>query len=86
MPGSWSRASSTCKDGGREAFIIQDGAMNDLIRPTLYDAYHDIMPVDEKLAQAETMMEADVVGRHLRIGRLSRQVSAGCRSCSSRAT
>lgn len=35
--------------------------MNDLIRPTLYDAHHDILPVDEKLAQGE-LAEADVVG------------------------
>ena len=34
--------------------------MNDLIRPTLYDAYHEILPVAEP-TDAETMM-ADVVG------------------------
>ncbi len=48
------------KDGDEKHFVIQDGAMNDLIRPTLYDAYHDIMPVDAP-ATPETMM-ADVVG------------------------
>jgi diaminopimelate decarboxylase len=29
------------KDGGSKTFVIVDGAMNDLIRPTLYEAYHD---------------------------------------------
>ena len=48
------------KDGTEKSFIIQDGAMNDLIRPTLYDAYHDILTVNEPQT-AETVM-ADVVG------------------------
>jgi diaminopimelate decarboxylase len=48
------------KDGLEKHFVIQDAAMNDLIRPTLYDAYHEIMPVDEALS-GETML-ADVVG------------------------
>ena len=33
------------KDGGSKQFVIVDAAMNDLIRPTLYDAWHDIRPV-----------------------------------------
>ncbi|GIW79413.1 MAG: hypothetical protein KatS3mg105_1220 [Gemmatales bacterium] len=33
------------KDSGGKSFIIQDAAMNDLIRPTLYDAFHRIWPV-----------------------------------------
>ncbi len=49
------------KETEARAFIIQDGAMNDLIRPTLYDAHHDILPVDEKLASGD-LAEADVVG------------------------
>ena len=48
------------KDGEEKHFVIQDGAMNDLIRPTLYDAYHEVVPVDEPKA-ADTML-ADVVG------------------------
>ena len=35
------------KRGGEKQFIIVDAGMNDLIRPTLYDAYHDIWPVRE---------------------------------------
>lgn len=48
------------KHGTAKNFIIQDGAMNDLIRPTLYDAYHEIIPVDEPVDKAEVL--ADVVG------------------------
>jgi len=48
------------KDGTEKHFVIQDAAMNDLIRPTLYDAYHEIIPVAEP-QDGETMM-ADVVG------------------------
>src|SRR4029077_16253974 len=33
------------KDSGGKHFVIQDGAMNDLIRPTLYDSFHRIWPV-----------------------------------------
>ncbi len=33
------------KDSGGKHFLIQDAAMNDLIRPTLYDAFHRIWPV-----------------------------------------
>ena len=48
------------KENEGRHFIIQDAAMNDLIRPTLYDAYHEIIAVDEtRNAESE---EADVVG------------------------
>jgi diaminopimelate decarboxylase len=49
------------KDTEAKVFVIQDGAMNDLIRPTLYDAYHEVLPVDETRKTAE-MVIADVVG------------------------
>ena len=35
------------KDTGEKKFVIIDAAMNDLIRPALYDAYHEIRPVNE---------------------------------------
>src|SRR3954468_22006130 len=35
------------KDGAGKTFVIVDAAMNDLIRPTLYDAFHNIRPVAE---------------------------------------
>ena len=49
------------KDGDAKRFIILDAAMNDLIRPTLYDAWHDLTPVKE--AEPDAVREAaDVVG------------------------
>jgi diaminopimelate decarboxylase len=48
------------KETKDKTFIIQDGAMNDLIRPTLYDAYHEIVPVDE--TRKAKLAEVDVVG------------------------
>lgn len=41
-------------------FIIVDTAMNDLIRPSFYDSYHAIWPVEK--ARAEELATADVVG------------------------
>jgi diaminopimelate decarboxylase len=49
------------KRGEAKTFVIVDAAMNDLIRPTLYDAHHDIRPVTEPAAGA-TRIIADVVG------------------------
>ena len=49
------------KDGGDKTFVIVDGAMNDLIRPTLYEAYHEIKPVVISAA-IEPRIKADVVG------------------------
>ncbi len=47
------------KDNGFKKFVIVDGAMNDLIRPSLYDAYHEIVPVKRKQA---SRLKVDVVG------------------------
>jgi diaminopimelate decarboxylase len=44
-----------------KTFVIVDAAMNDLIRPTLYDAHHEIIPVLEAPAGASRIV-ADVVG------------------------
>ena len=49
------------KSGEERDFLIQDAAMNDLIRPTLYDAYHEILPVLEPDGEAARKV-ADVVG------------------------
>jgi len=49
------------KEGDAKNFLIVDAAMNDLIRPTLYDAYHSIRPVEMKAETAPRMM-VDVVG------------------------
>ncbi|PNG27837.1 diaminopimelate decarboxylase [Methylocella silvestris] len=48
------------KRGAAKAFVIVDAAMNDLIRPTLYDAYHEIKPVRPRENAPEIV--ADVVG------------------------
>jgi diaminopimelate decarboxylase len=49
------------KPGEAKNFVIIDAAMNDLIRPTLYEAHHDIFPVREPAKGTPTMI-ADVVG------------------------
>ena len=49
------------KRGEPKTFTIVDAAMNDLIRPTLYEAYHEIWPVAEPAPDAATMT-SDVVG------------------------
>jgi diaminopimelate decarboxylase len=49
------------KHGAGKNFVIIDAAMNDLIRPTLYEAHHDILPVRQAGADAATIT-ADVVG------------------------
>ena len=49
------------KQGEGRQFLILDAAMNDLIRPAMYDAYHDIVPVVEPAAGAEPEVY-DIVG------------------------
>ncbi len=49
------------KQGDDRKFLIIDAAMNDLIRPTLYDAFHEIKPVVEPAPSAERAVY-DVVG------------------------
>lgn len=49
------------KRGAGKNFIIVDAAMNDLVRPTLYEAHHDIFPVIQPAADAPHI-KADLVG------------------------
>ena len=49
------------KHGEAKTFVIVDAGMNDLIRPTLYEAHHDIRPVREAAVGAARII-ADVVG------------------------
>jgi diaminopimelate decarboxylase len=49
------------KRGEAKNFVIVDAAMNDLVRPTLYEAHHDIKPVAEPAPGARRTV-ADVVG------------------------
>src|SRR5208283_3549533 len=47
------------KRTGKKNFLIVDAAMNDLIRPAFYEAYHEILPLKR---QARPMIASDVVG------------------------
>ena len=49
------------KPGVSKTFVIVDAAMNDLIRPTLYEAWHDIVPVRAPRPDAATI-RCDIVG------------------------
>jgi diaminopimelate decarboxylase len=49
------------KHGEGKLFVIVDAAMNDLIRPTLYDAFHEVRPVVDPGAGTQRFV-ADVVG------------------------
>lgn len=47
------------KRNGKKTFVITDAAMNDLIRPALYQAHHEIIPIRPRPGRARTV---DVVG------------------------
>ena len=49
------------KEGDGRDFLIVDAAMNDLVRPAMYDAHHDIIPVVEA-AVGEEPAKYDIVG------------------------
>ncbi len=49
------------KDTGDKKFVVIDAAMNDLIRPPLYDSYHEVRPVSEARLGGPTE-KVDVVG------------------------
>lgn len=63
-----------------KVFTIVDGAMNDLIRPTLYDAYHRIEPVHDHMAE---QVMTDIVGPvcetgdYLGLGRMMPRAETG---------
>jgi diaminopimelate decarboxylase len=48
------------KQNGPKSFVIVDAGMNDLIRPALYQAHHEIIPVTQKSGREE--IKADIVG------------------------
>ena len=49
------------KHGDAKTFVVVDAGMNDLVRPTLYDAHHDIRPVREPAVGSPRII-ADIVG------------------------
>ena len=63
------------KHNGAKQFVIVDAAMNDLIRPALYQAHHEILPLQESANCSESV---DVVGPRLRVRRLLRQGPSTC--------
>ncbi|MBI1385248.1 MAG: diaminopimelate decarboxylase [Rhizobiales bacterium] len=70
------------KPAAGKCFVIVDAAMNDLVRPTLYDAHHEILPLDAaKLDQANVI--TDLVGPvcetgdYLALGRAMPAMAAG---------
>ena len=50
------------KDTGGKHYVIQDAAMNDLLRPTLYDSFHRIWPVEPRpeVPECPADLEADI--------------------------
>ena len=48
------------KQNGKKRFVVVDGAMNDLIRPSLYKAYHNIRAITQN--DTDDLREADIVG------------------------
>jgi diaminopimelate decarboxylase len=70
------------KRGASKTFTIVDAAMNDLMRPTLYEAYHEILPVAEPDARAPRIV-TDVAGPvcetgdYLALGRNLPELKAG---------
>lgn len=48
------------KENGQKRFAVVDAGMNDLIRPALYEAYHEIVPVQESSSREE--IKTDIVG------------------------
>jgi diaminopimelate decarboxylase len=48
------------KESGKKRFLVVDAGMNDLIRPSLYEAYHDIRPVADRAGAEKAAV--DVVG------------------------
>jgi diaminopimelate decarboxylase len=50
------------KRTGRKNFVIVDAAMNDLVRPAFYEAYHEIVPLTRPAVRDGAKIKADVVG------------------------
>jgi diaminopimelate decarboxylase len=50
------------KENDGKRFVVVDAAMNDLVRPALYGAFHEIVPVIQSMKSATKLEAADVVG------------------------
>ena len=70
------------KRGEGKTFLIVDAAMNDLIRPTLYDAHHEIVPVrrppaDRRLETFDVVGPVCETGDYLALGRRMAEAEPG---------
>ena len=68
------------KDGDNKRFAIVDAAMNDLLRPTLYEAHHDILPVGPESAiegPADIVGPVCETGDYLGLDRMMPSLAAG---------
>jgi diaminopimelate decarboxylase len=67
------------KQGAGDPFVIVDAGMNDLMRPTLYDAWHDIRAVEPRGAKATANVVGPVceTGDTFALGRRMDEVEAG---------
>ena len=68
------------KDGDNKRFAIVDAAMNDLLRPTLYEAHHDILPVGPEDAiegPADIVGPVCETGDYLGLDRMMPSLAAG---------
>ena len=68
------------KDGDNKRFVIVDAAMNDLLRPTLYEAHHDIRPVGPEGAiegPADIVGPVCETGDYLGLDRMMPSLAAG---------
>lgn len=50
------------KQGDTRRFLVLDAAMNDLLRPSLYEAWHDIVPLGASAGDSDERLEYDIVG------------------------
>jgi diaminopimelate decarboxylase len=50
------------KKNGSKTFVITDAAMNDLIRPALYHAHHEIIPIKQPTGKPSSEIKVDIVG------------------------
>ncbi len=79
-PACCSPPSSCVKRSGARRFVVLDAAMNDLLRPAMYDAWHGIVPVAAGRRGRPRLGRATSSGRSAKPGTRSR-AAARCRTC-----
>ncbi len=66
------------KKNGKKTFVITDAGMNDLIRPSLYQAHHEILPIKQPSATAQSERKGRRRRPRLRVRRLLRPRPRPC--------